>query len=320
MTLGCAGSTDSAGDVPAGATCEEVVEQMAACYPDLANEAACTDDTLAEFERMGAEVDCDAVERDGKADFFSFGGCPAGQHRCGWIFCCDDYRLTWHPSRDADWDIVDVVEGFQQAAPTDAVRAVQQADPSALRRVVAASFLQDVAEYPNAAPVEMAVEYTRGLVDLSFDDLQQVLPAEDWGIRLGTWIGGEVKVYARDGEGRATRQLERMVLSPCRVIVETPLSNNDMTKVEVIHYRPGGATVYWRVMHSDNDSTETDVGSVDFSAYGHDATLVTFHSAHRLNAPGGIHLPNDLVKLALGETFAELVRGYQDYVAPASAW
>ena len=316
---GCGGGAAEEAGPSLEERCEEVVAAMAECYPDLAAEAECTEETVAQFDRLGAGAgDCDEVEKRGKADFFSFGGCGRGQHVCGWFFCCDDYTITWFPDSEDDWDIVSLVADFQAEAPSDAM--AQLDDRDALRRGTSVTFLQQVAEYPQDKPQEMAVHVTRILVDVPYEDFDRVLPAEDWGIRLDHYLGGEVKVYERDSQGRAVRQLERMVLSPFPCDWESVLSNNDMTKVEVIHYWPEGATVYWRVMYSNNNSTETDVGSVDFRRWDDGSTLVTFHSAHRLNAPGGIHIPNSLLKLALSGTFLDFARHYQWLVEAETGW
>ncbi len=104
-----------------------------------------------------------------------------------------------------------------------------------------------------------------------------------------------------------------MVLSPFPCDWDVPLTNMDMTKVEVIEYGADQAVVYWRVMYSDNDSTETDVGSVTFARHD-DGTLITFHSAHRLNAPGGIHIPNDVVQWVLRTFFVEHIIHYGEIV------
>lgn len=134
------------------------------------------------------------------------------------------------------------------------------------------------------------------------------------GIELDHYLGGELIVYSTDKQGRAVTQLERMVLSPFPCDWETPLTDMDMTKVEFIEYTDSSATVYWRVMYSDNDSTEEDVGSVSFAAYDDFSTVVTFHSAHRLNAPLGIHLPNPLVRLTLVSIFQDHIWHYGDLV------
>ncbi len=159
-----------------------------------------------------------------------------------------------------------------------------------------------------------ADRHGRGAVTIR-DLLHSALRLRPDRIVIGEVRGGEiqVKVYERDGKDRATRRLERMVLTPFPIRVETALTNNDMTKVEVIDYRDDGATVYWRVMYSDNDSTETDVGSVDFRRFDDSSTVITFHSAHRLNA-AGFHIPNKLVKIALKSTFLGFIEHYRTLV------
>ena len=80
----------------------------------------------------------------------------------------------------------------------------------------------------------------------------------------------------------------------------------DMTKVENIVYDDNGATVFWKVMHSDNGSVIADVGSVDFRAYDQNSTLVTFHSAHKLS--GG--MPDFMVSEYLKMYFSEAISNY----------
>jgi hypothetical protein len=88
-----------------------------------------------------------------------------------------------------------------------------------------------------------------------------------------------------------------------------------MTKVEVIVYESDRSTVYWRVMYSDNDSTVTDVGSVEFSAYDSFSTLITFHSAHALNGPLSIPIPLSVLAPALSSTFLGFTQNYVDMIA-----
>jgi hypothetical protein len=307
-----AGCGETAPEATPGAdvavACEAAIESLSTCYPDLAEQATCNAESLAQFERIETE-DCETIDGYGKADFFGF-GCGADQRVCGYIFCCDPYTISWSPQREGDWDIVAAVEAFQADAPSDAVAAIEGASEAELREVVSENWLQEVAETPTSDTQPMAVHLTRGLYDVPYSSFVAQLAPEDWGISLAHYLGGEVQVYERDGAGRAVRQLERMVLSPLPFDYESPLSNNDMTKVEVIEYGPEHATVYWRVMYSDNGSTEADVGTVDFRAAPNGGTWVTFHSAHRLNAPGGIHVSNSLIRHALTMTFADFVRGY----------
>jgi len=295
--------------------CREVIETMAACYPDLAAEAQCDEETIAMFEDYDmASQDCAGIDDAGKADLFAFGGCGPGEHVCGWIFCCDDYVLTWFPSGESDWDIVPVVQRFQSAMPPDVRAEMEGATRTELLAGMSRSFEQAVAEYLDRPAVDMAVEVSMGLAEVPFDEFVRRLPAQDWGINLDHYLGGEVMVYETDLEARAVRQLERMVLSPMPCDWESPLSNNDMTKVEVIEYTENKAVVYWRVMYSNNNSTETDVGSVAFSRYDETSTLITFHSAHRLNAPGGIHIPNAIMQPALESTFLDFIARYKEIV------
>jgi hypothetical protein len=206
-----------------------------------------------------------------------------------------------------------VVETFEAATPAAARAALDEASDDHLRSVVSRTYVQPVAETVGGEPVEAAVEITRGLIDVPYETFIALLPPETWGVRLAHYLGGEVEVYERDAQERATRQLERMVLSPLPCDLEGPLSNNDMTKVERIVYGPDSAKVYWRVMHSDNNSTVSDVGSVEFRSRGA-GTLVTFHSAHRLNALGGIPIPLTLLRPALAATFTDFVEGYGEWV------
>jgi len=302
--------------VPDGARCAEAIQALAACYPDLATEARCTDATLAAFERHRLdEQSCSAIDDAGKADVFAAGGCGPGERVCGWIFCCDDWTISWYPSSQADWDIVPIIDGFVDAMPAWAAAELAQASREDLVDAVSVSFDQRVAPFGAGSEVDASVEVTRGLIDVPWDELRARLPAEDWGVRLSNRLGGEVEVYAVDAGGRAVRQLERMVLSPFTCECDTVFLNNDMTKVEVIEYRDDRATVYWRVMYSDNGSVEMDIGSVTFARHDAGATRVTFHSAHRLNLPGGVPIPGAIVKPVLEVTFRDFIDGYRRIAA-----
>ena len=315
------GGCSLAAGSPAGVEdrCQQVIERMAACYPDLTAEAECNERTVAEFERFGlGNEDCDSIGDMGKADWFAAGGCDPGQHVCGWIFCCDDYLITWHPSSAEDWNVVPVVDALSEALPWDVASAAADATWSELLDGVSWHYEQDVVETVGGAPKQLAVEYTQQIVEVPYEDFSVILPAERWGVELAHYLGGEVETYQVDAQGRATAQLERMVLSPMPCDWESPLSNNDMTKVEIIEYEAQRARVSWRVMYSNNDSTVTDVGSVEFAAYDATSTLITFHSAHRLNAPGGIPIPLSLLGPALSSTFLDFTRHYVQTVLAAS--
>ncbi len=310
-------SEDAVGgpDLSEAQRCDTLIAAMAQCQPDLAQEAVCDAQTLALVSSAGLEAAaCGEVFQAGKADWFAHRGCDVGQHVCQWIFCCDDYELTWFPSSESDWDIEGVVDALVAGAPADALAVLDAATEWEVYDGVAVTFEQAVQEYPGAAARDMAVEITRMLVAVPYDEFQQWLPAARWGVELKGYLGGEVRVYTRDHEGRPVHQLERMVLGPLGTQLETPLSNNDMTKVEIIRYGHDQATVRWRVMFSNNGSTETDVGLVDFRRWDDTSTLMTFHSAHRLNAPGGIHIANAVVQPLLKKTFLTFLTHYRGLV------
>jgi len=175
-----------------------------------------------------------------------------------------NYDIGWFPEGESDWNVVPVVQTFQNDTPGWAVEEIESASWEALRAGVSLSYTQEVEEIAGQGTRKMSVHITRLGVDMPYADFVARLPVEDWGINLDHYLGGQLKDYERDEQGRATRQLERMVLSPMPLDFNSTLTNNDMTKVEVIEYGERSGTVYWRVMHSDNGSTEADVGSVDF--------------------------------------------------------
>jgi hypothetical protein len=160
------------------------------------------------------------------------------------------------------------------------------------------AYIQEVREYPSSKPLKMAVELTRIIIDVPYYEFIQKIPPEAWGAHLSGYLGGEVLVLKRDGQSRATHQIERMVL-------RAPIRNLDMTKSEVIVYDSDRATVYWRVFHSDNGTTRSDIGCVEFAGIDSKSTMVTFQSAHRL------YVPNFLVKWSLASTFMRHLENYK---------
>ena len=311
------GGNDGLAAASAAEQCEALIATMAKCHPDLANEGSCTQETLELAAKNGLyDQSCTEITEAGKADWFSFRGCDPGQHVCDWIFCCDDYRITWSPSGDRDWDFVSVVQVFQAAAPLAEVAEIDAATEAELGAGVSVNFVQSVQEYSDEAAEELGVHISKIRVDIPYADFQKALPAAAWGTHLDHYLGGEVQVIERDDQNRVVRQLERMVLSPFPVDFEAVCTNNDMTKVEIIEYAEDVATVYWRVMYSNNGSTVTDVGSVDFRAHDEKSTLITFHSAHRINALGGIRIPNSLLRPVLSMTFMDFLTHYKKLVQP----
>ena len=302
---GCAESQPSVQE-----QCEMAMEHVAACFPGVSFEAECTDETLKAFENNGFDGgECSDVNAIGKADWFSFGGCGYGEHECGLIFCCDDYLVTWFP-QESDWDMIGAVQLLHDSIPADAQTTLAAAEREDLVDGVSTTYQQKVSEFEGGVTQDMAVEVSMGLTEVPYETFSSVLSADRWGVKLAHYLGGEVIVYEVDEFNRPTRQLERMVLSPFPCDWETGLTNMDMTKVEAIVYEEDRAIVYWRVMYSDNNSTEVDIGSVEFKKYDEASTLITFHSAHRLNAPLGIHIPNDLVEFVLKTFFVGHIEHY----------
>lgn len=292
--------------------CEELIASMAACYPDITETAVCTEETLAQFSTEDFQtLECLDIDGAGKADLFSFGGCDENEHVCGWIFCCDNsYDLTWYPTSQ-DWDFVDIVIDYQNATPQQYVDELESASDYELSGAFSVAFTQVVDDGRGRGDQDMAVEITRGVVDLPFEEFTNRFPAAEWGIRLDHYLGGEVVVYETDNEGRVTHQLERMVLTALPCEIEAPMLNMDMTKVEEIRYTEDSSIVYWRVMYSDNDSTVSDVGTISFWRHNSNQTMIEFHSAHVIQSPLGI-IPPLFLHGALSGFFSDHVNYYRD--------
>lgn len=297
--------------------CEQMAAKLHECFPETDGAATCTPEGLAQFRTLGlADRPCDDIGANVKADSINFAGCGPDEHECALVMCCPRYRLHWTPSK-ADWDsFLPLVTAFQSATPGDKRAAIDNASVAAQHKGVSISFIQDVATTQQGSKKEMAVEISRLLVDVPFDRFRVLLPAERWGGKLAQYLGGEVRVVEKNSARRAVRQVERMVLSPFHTSFESSLTNQDMTKVESIVYEPSRSVVYWRVLFSDNGSTEEDLGSVEFKASGRNATVVTFHSAHRLNMAGSIHIDNELVTGSLSDLFLAHLRHYRDLLQP----
>jgi hypothetical protein len=162
----------------------------------------------------------------------------------------------------------------------------------------------------------MGVEYTVGLVDVPFDQMIEAVPPDQWGLNLDHYLGGELLPM----DGVEGGQYERMVLAALPCDIDVDLVNNDMTKAEIVRVKADRAEVYWRVYHSDNDSTASDVGSVVFERYDDSSTLVVFHSAHVIKAlggyidlvPSGIWGVEDAMLDSVSDMFVDFVTHYQD--------
>ncbi len=286
---------------------------MTACFPEIPLDAACNDDTLSYSVEDLQAMGCEEIDDAGKADWFSC-TCPVGEHVCGYLFCCeDDYDLHWEPATASDWDIIDLVSEYQAQTPSYIIEDLEAATDNELADAYSVSFEQYIDDGLGEGSRDLAVEITHGLIEVPFETFLERFDPAEWGLNLDHYLGGELRVFESDVQGRPTAQVERMVLSPFPCDWETPLSNQDMTKVERIVYDFDSVTVYWRVMYSDNGSTLSDVGTVSFLRHGDD-TLVEFHSAHRLGTPLGTALPNSIAMLTLPDFFSDHLRYYRQLV------
>ncbi len=230
------------------------------------------------------------------------------------LLAFDDYRLHWWPDNNTEWaQVIPLVERYQLSVPMEMRQKIEGASTTELSKGVSVSYTQEIQTKPGDVLKTASVEITRLYIPLSYERFSTLFPASEWGVRLDHYLGGEVQVVERDSLGRPVRQLERMVLSLLPGDLDIWLKNQDMTKLEVIRYGNNSATVTWWVRYSDNRSTESDLGTVDFRADG-EGTLVTFHSAHRIRALGGPLMPSFAVKPILESFFLDHLRHYREQV------
>ncbi len=251
---------------------------------------------------LGAQQDADRTSTDdgGHSEFLG----------------TDDFSVTVHPEM-AEFEVLTaVVDSFHADLHPDVVNALSHATSDQLRSILSWTYIADVVEYAGEEAQEMGVEYTVGLVDVPFEQMIEAVPPDQWGLNLDHYLGGELLPL----DGVEGGQYERMVLAALPCDIDVDLVNNDMTKAEIVRVKADRAEVYWRVYHSDNDSTESDVGSVVFERYDDSSTLVVFHSAHVIKAlggyidlvPSGIWGVEDAMLDAVSDMFVDFVAHYQD--------
>lgn len=289
--------------------CDELINAAERCHPGLGASMECGPETLEPYEGMDlSTMSCSMLEDPGKADLWAIDDGSIDVEALA-------ARGYWPPT-SSDWQaIASIVSAYQAEAPgyvLDELDGLLALDRSA---TVSVTFEQIVDDGLGEGPRPMAVEISQGIIGLSLETFLERLPAEQWGTSLGHYLDGEVVAVEWDSQGRATGQVERMVLSNPPLDIDIPCLNADMTKLEYIVYGQDDVTVYWRVVYSDNGSTESDVGSVSFSRLGPDETLVTFHSAHRLRGAFGIPIPTLIAQLALGPFFEDHIDHYRDVVS-----
>ena len=228
-------------------------------------------------------------------------------------------KLNWAPRSTRDFNIVPLVKGFQAKVPARVQKKMASASSKKLADAHSVSYTQKVNDQLGKSRGKAAVHITRGTVNVPLNTFLKRMPAEQWGVKLDHYLGGEVKVTKRDAQGAPMQQVERMVLSGLPGNLNIRGLNLDMSKVEqkeIIKDRDGNVsrvTMFWRVHDSANKTTLMDVGSVSFQANGKNQTLVTFHSAHQLGK-GKIKLPNALVKPTLRGFFSDHIRHYRKLV------
>jgi uncharacterized protein (DUF362 family) len=103
---------------------------------------------------------------------------------------------------------------------------------------------------------------------------------------LNDTIGGGLTVVARDEKGRPTRQAERNIYLPQpnwmalfggEVI--------DVDKIEFISYEPDRQRIFWKAVHSANQSALVDDGIITFSSARGRSTEITIMARQEFNLP-----------------------------------
>lgn len=232
------------------------------------------------------------------------------------------------PPEPSDWDFITLIEEFQSEEEMSEFLSgrIKESNGELRQPIFAASDTQKVVTKKGEDPKPAIVEFTRGFIDLEYDEFVRRLNPCQWGKSLANYEGGDTAPY--DGEvknANETWQIERMVLGlfdfgVFRPVIEglaavfppvNKLIKSDMTKTEIIISAANDSKVHWRVYHSDDDSVIDDIGSVEFRS--HDGgTLVTFHSAHVLKIGENIG-PKTLGHM-VSHYFKESIRNYDETV------
>jgi hypothetical protein len=125
---------------------------------------------------------------------------------------------------------------------------------------------------------------------------------------MNDYLGGSAVVLGRTGDGRVARQAERNVYLPqpnwTALFGATPI---DVEKTEIVAYDKDWQRIWWRTVHSPNQSALWDDGSVEFRRSSDGRTAVTIFTRQKF------HLPPALGQLRV-EQFPSL---YEALVASA---
>ena len=211
-------------------------------------------------------------------------------------FSCADAPANWESKDVKDLNIIESINIIRSTNPFAGIISREE-----LRLGHSHTYIQKIKESTDHPLKKMAVEYTRRLFPIPFDEFIETIKPNEWGKHLSGLVGRCISQPEFNYEGQVISQVERMIL-------KAPFQNADMTKIESIKYDYEKVTVYWRVRKSGNKTTETDIGFVEFKKF-EDETLVTFHSAHRLrlfNMP----LPSWFIHREIGRTFLKHLEKY----------
>lgn len=227
-------------------------------------------------------------------------------------FVFADFSITAQPNQK-DWEFLESVINYQSESESgaDIKSILSQATMQELEVGIGGTFTQEVEISPGAKKA-LSVEITQILISVPLEKLLTVIPANNWGQYLAHYLGGELRTVEVDSIGRPKRQIERMVLSGLPFDLNVNFANQDMTKTEILIYGPTSTAVFWKVYHSDNDSTLTDLGKVEFRSYPQDSlkSLVTFYSAHKIQALG-VEIPSPLTQILLKKAFLDHLKQYK---------
>jgi len=102
---------------------------------------------------------------------------------------------------------------------------------------------------------------------------------------MNDYLGGARVIVARDSAGRIVHQAERNVYLPQpNYLVLSGGEPIDVTKLELIRYRPESQRIYWRTLKSENGSATFDDGRVEFRRAG-EGTRVTVLGRQQFTLP-----------------------------------
>ena len=103
---------------------------------------------------------------------------------------------------------------------------------------------------------------------------------------MNDYIGGVAVPVSRDAAGRVIRQVERNLYLPQPnyvVLWGGPVI--DVTKLEVVRYRPDEHRIFWKTVRSENGSARYDDGSVAFTRSLEGETRVTVSGRQEFTLP-----------------------------------